>query len=642
MDVVSPEIFKQAEQHLREVLDGKFVYFERLVRQAGVERWDGVTYVPDAQPDGSVRGLFLMVEDITERKKNEESMKLAALMYQNSAEGMLVTDAEGRILSVNPAFSQISGYAEQEVLGRRAYELTSGRQDLSFFTQVRQSIGRTGHWAGEIWHQHKNGEHYLVSLRFNTVFDEQGQVFRLVALFTDITKKKASEELIWKQANFDALTGLPNRRMFHEHLRLEMKKTDRSHLPMALVFIDLDHFKEINDTLGHDKGDLLLKEVAGRLGQCVRGTDIVARLGGDEFTVILSELHNSSDVVRIAQEILKRMAAPFTLNEDIAHISSSIGITLYPDDGDSAETLIKNADQAMYAAKQQGRNRFNYFAPFMQEATRVRMALGNEMREAVGRDELRIVFQPIIELASGRICKAEALVRWQHPLRGLMSPHEFIAIAEHTGSIVGIGDWVFRQAAREAKRLQQMALPEFQICVNKSAWQFRDDGSNYQEWLNFLAELDLQAHNIIIEVTEDLLLDPDNAIADKFKAFRKANMQVSLDDFGTGYCSVAFLKRFDIDYIKIDPSFVSNLAEGTDGITLCGAIIAMAHKLGIQVIAEGIETPQQMQALQSVGCDFGQGYLFSRPISSEELEKTIRNQYLPVDNSLDIHRTTCE
>lgn len=642
VDVVSPAIFKQAEQHLHEVLGGKFVYFERLVSSAAGERWDGVSYVPDVQPDGAVRGLFLMVEDITERKKNEESTKLAALMYQNSAEGMLVTDAEGRILSVNPAFSQISGYAEHEVLGRRAYELTSGRQDLGFFTQVRQAIGRTGHWAGEIWHQHKNGEHYLVSLRFNTVFDEQGQVFRLVALFTDITKKKASEELIWKQANFDALTGLPNRRMFHEHLRLEMKKTDRSHLPMALVFIDLDHFKEINDTLGHDKGDMLLKQVAERLGQCVRGTDIVARLGGDEFTVILSELHNSSDVVRIAQEILKKMAAPFALNEDIAHISSSIGITLYPDDGDSAETLMKNADQAMYAAKQQGRNRFNYFAPFMQEATRVRMALGNEMREAVGRDELRIVFQPIIELASGRICKAEALVRWQHPQRGLMSPHEFIAIAEHTGAIVGIGDWVFRQAAREAKRLQQMALPEFQICVNKSAWQFRDDGSNYQEWLDFLAELDLQAHNIIIEVTEDLLLDPANAIADKFKAFRAANMQVSLDDFGTGYCSVAFLKRYDIDYIKIDPSFVSNLAEGTDGITLCGAIIAMAHKLGIQVIAEGIETPQQMQALQSVACDFGQGYLFSKPISGSELENSIKNQYAPVDKSLDIHRTTCE
>ena len=642
VDVVSPAIFKQAEQHLHEVLGGKFVYFERLVSNAAGERWDGVSYVPDVQPDGAVHGLFLMVEDITERKKSEESTKLAALMYQNSAEGMLVTDAEGRILSVNPAFSQISGYAEHEVLGRRAYELTSGRQDLGFFTQVRQAIGRTGHWAGEIWHQHKNGEHYLVSLRFNTVFDEQGQVFRMVALFTDITKKKASEELIWKQANFDALTGLPNRRMFHEHLRLEMKKTDRSHLPMALVFIDLDHFKEINDTLGHDKGDMLLKQVAERLGQCVRGTDIVARLGGDEFTVILSELHNSSDVARIAQEILKKMAAPFSLNEDIAHISSSIGITLYPDDGDSAETLMKNADQAMYAAKQQGRNRFNYFAPFMQEATRVRMALGNEMREAVERDELRIVFQPIVELASGRICKAEALVRWQHPQRGLMSPHEFIAIAEHTGAIVGIGDWVFRQAAREAKRLQQMALPEFQICVNKSAWQFRDDGSNYQEWLDFLAELDLQAHNIIIEVTEDLLLDPDNAIADKFKAFRAANMQVSLDDFGTGYCSVAFLKRYDIDYIKIDPSFVSNLAEGTDGIALCGAIIAMAHKLGIQVIAEGIETPQQMQALQSVGCDFGQGYLFSKPISGLELEKSIKNQYAPVDKSLDIHRTTCE
>jgi diguanylate cyclase (GGDEF)-like protein/PAS domain S-box-containing protein len=577
-----------------------------------------------------------------ERKKNEESMKLAALLFQNSGEGMMVTDAEGLILTVNPAFSLLSGYTEKELLGHRGYEITSGREDISLFNRMFESVEQTGQWQGELWQRHKDGEEYLVAMHVNTVYDELGNPFRYVALLSDITEKKASEELIWRQANFDALTGLPNRRMFHEHLRLEMKKTDRSHLPMALIFVDLDYFKEINDTLGHDKGDLLLKEVAARLSNAVRGTDTVARLGGDEFTVIVSELRNAGDVVRTAQEILRQMSTPFNLDGNVAHISSSIGITLYPEDGADAETLINNADQAMYAAKQQGRNRFNYFAPFMQEATRVRMTLVNELREAISRDELRIMYQPIIDLSNCAICKAEALVRWQHPVRGLLNPVEFISVAESSGMIVGIGDWVFRQAAREVQKLQALGLPEFQVSVNKSAWQFKDDGSNYQQWLDFLQELKLNPNSIIIEVTENLLLDTANANSDRMLAFQHAHMQFSLDDFGTGYCSVAFLKRFNIDYIKIDPSFVSNLANGSDDVTLCEAIIAMAHKLGIKVIAEGIETPQQLAALTAAGCDLGQGYLFSRPISGEELEKQLQNQLTPVDKVLNIHRTTCE
>jgi diguanylate cyclase (GGDEF)-like protein/PAS domain S-box-containing protein len=577
-----------------------------------------------------------------ERKKNEESMKLAALLFQNSGEGMMVTDAEGLILTVNPAFSLLSGYTEKELLGHRGYEITSGREDMGLFDRMFESVEQTGQWHGELWQRHKDGEEYLVAMHVNTVYDELGNPFRYVALLSDITEKKASEELIWRQANFDALTGLPNRRMFHEHLRQEMKKTDRSHLPMALIFVDLDYFKEINDTLGHDKGDLLLKEVATRLSNAVRSTDTVARLGGDEFTVIVSELHNAGDVVRTAQEILRQMSTPFNLDGNVAHISSSIGITLYPEDGADAETLINNADQAMYAAKQQGRNRFNYFAPFMQEATRVRMTLVNELREAISRDELRIMYQPIIDLSNSTICKAEALVRWQHPVRGLLNPVEFIGVAESSGMIVGIGDWVFRQAAREVQKLQALGLPEFQVSVNKSAWQFKDDGSNYQQWLDFLQELKLSPNSIIIEVTENLLLDTANANSDRMLAFQHAHMQFSLDDFGTGYCSVAFLKRFNIDYIKIDPTFVSNLANGSDDVTLCEAIIAMAHKLGIKVIAEGIETPQQLAALTAAGCDLGQGYLFSRPISGEELEKQLQNQLAPVDKVMNIHRTTCE
>lgn len=299
-------------------------------------------------------------------RANEESMKLAALLFHNIGEGMMVTDADGRILTVNPAFSLLSGYTEQEVIGHRSYELTVGREGFEFFARMVHTIEQTGQWDGEVWHQHKDGAQYLAEIRFDTVHDEFGHPFRYVALLSDVTEKKASEELIWRQANFDALTGLPNRRMFYERLRQEMKKSDRSKLPMAVLFVDLDRFKEVNDTMGHDKGDLLLKQVAERLTASMRGTDVVARLGGDEFTGLLGELRNAADVTRTAQEILRQMSAPFDLDGDgrhIAHISSSIGITLYPQDGHDVETLMKNADQAMYGAKESGRNRFEYYAP---------------------------------------------------------------------------------------------------------------------------------------------------------------------------------------------------------------------------------------------------------------------------------------
>ena len=299
-------------------------------------------------------------------RANEESMKLAALLFHNIGEGMMVTDAEGRILTVNPAFSLLSGYTEQEVIGHRSYELTVGREGFEFFARMVHTIAHTGQWDGEVWHQHKDGAQYLAEIRFDTVHDEFGHPFRYVALLSDVTEKKASEELIWRQANFDGLTGLPNRRMFYERLRQEMKKADRSKLPMAVLFVDLDRFKEVNDTMGHDKGDILLKKVAERLTASMRGTDVVARLGGDEFTGLLGELRNAADVTRTAQEILRQMSAPFDLDGDgqhIAHISSSIGITLYPQDGNDVETLMKNADQAMYGAKESGRNRFEYYAP---------------------------------------------------------------------------------------------------------------------------------------------------------------------------------------------------------------------------------------------------------------------------------------
>lgn len=602
----------ELKEHVHQALAGKTVYFERPHHRHGLPCCDAITYVPDRDDTGEVKGLFVMAEDITARKQHEEASKLATLMYENASEGMMVTDADGRILSVNPAFSRISGYAPHEVLGHLAYELTSGKQDTKFFSRMRQTISESGHWEGEIWHQHKDGEHYLVSLRFNTVFDNAGNPLRHVALFTDITRKKATEEAIWKQANFDALTGLPNRRMFNDRLRTEMKKSARDIQPMALIFIDLDGFKAVNDTLGHDFGDLLLKQVAERLLQSVRNTDTVARLGGDEFTVILSELKDSGDVVRIVQEILHSMSKPFQLGQEVAGISASVGISLYPEDGRDAETLIKNADQAMYLAKQQGRNRFNFFAPFMQEASQMRIELCGELRNALKNKELLLLFQPIINLASGKVDKAEALIRWQHPQHGLLKPSEFIGMAENTGIIAAIGEWVFQEAVRQAAQMGY----GFQICVNKSAWQFRHEAVSVEHWLDLLKEYALPPDSIVIEVTESLLLDANREVCDRVQSLRNANVLISLDDFGHGYSSLNFLKRFQIDFLKLDTSF-------TDNRLLCEAIVTLAHKLGIQVIAEKIENQAQLEILRTSACDFGQGFLFGEPISAEKLHQLL-------------------
>jgi diguanylate cyclase (GGDEF)-like protein/PAS domain S-box-containing protein len=618
-EVLGETAYALSLPYIRAALNGEASSFERPRKLNGKQRFDAVTYIPEKQ-DGKVNGFFLLVEDITERKQAEEERMLTSLVYDNTSEGMMILETDGAIVNVNPAFSGITGYTLDDVYGRHLSDLAANRHPPEFFQEIRRSIGKSGHWQGEIWNRYKDGEPYLISIKFNTVYGADGKAFRRIALFSDITEKKASEEKIWKEANFDPLTGLPNRRMFHERLRQEMLKADRSSGPMALVFIDLDHFKEVNDTLGHALGDVLLKETAVRLSSSVRGSDTVARLGGDEFTVILGNLPEAGEVARIAEDILSRLAEPFFLGDNEAHISASIGITLYPDDGTTLDMLMKNADQAMYAAKERGRNRYNYFAPFMQQATHVRKLLAKELRQAVELDQLRVLYQPIVELRGGAIHKAEALLRWEHPDRGMLSPKDFLSIAEATGIIVPIGEWVFQQAIHQVKRLQSLAGPTFQVCVNKSALQFRDNGKHFRFWTEALAALDLPSNSIIVEVSEHLLHDAGKQVSDKLHAFRNAGVEVSLDDYGTGHSSLSFMQSMNIDYLKINPDFIARLGNSPADASLCEAIIVMAHKLGMKVIAEGVETEQQRTLLLLAGCDYGQGFLLARPMLATELE----------------------
>jgi diguanylate cyclase (GGDEF)-like protein/PAS domain S-box-containing protein len=566
-----------------------------------------------------------LVSIVLEQQRTHEQLFLAGKVFENSMDGILITDPSSSIISVNRAFSDISGYPAEEVIGKNPSVLASGRQDNEFYKNMWRSIRTAGSWRGEIWNKHKNGDHFPIWLSINGIYDKKGNVTHYLGIFSDISEVKRLDQIIWKQANFDYVTGLPNRNMFHDRLEQDLRKAQRRGAKVALFFIDLDHFKEINDSLGHGVGDILLKEAAQRIRNCVRETDTVSRLGGDEFTVVINNFENERVIGRIAEDILEKLAMPFYLEHEIAYISASIGITLFPSDATSIEALLKNADHAMYAAKNEGRNRYHYFTPVMQAAAELRRRIANDLRSAIAENQLQLYYQPIVDLAAGTIQKAEALLRWQHPEKGFISPEIFVPIAEETRMIVEIGDWVFKQAAKQAADWQAAYHQNFQISVNKSPVQFLVENRANASWLEYLREHKLGEQSIVIEITESLLLDANERVTKRLLEFRDAGIEVAIDDFGTGYSSLSYLKKFDIDYLKIDKSFIHNITPQSNDMVLCDAIISMAHRLGIKVIAEGVETEAQRDLLAAAGCDYAQGFFFSKPISAQEFERLLLN-----------------
>lgn len=561
-----------------------------------------------------------------ERSLAQESLKLAAMVYQNTSEAMMITDAENRIIAINPAFTELTGYPADRVLGKDPSILSSGRHDDAFYQDLWNNLNLHGHWQGEVWNRRSNGEEYVEWLTINTIYSDDGKVLRRVALFSDITEKKKVDELVWLQANYDTLTQLPNRRLFMDRLAQEIRKAHREKQQVALLFLDLDRFKEVNDTLGHHMGDELLIIAAQRIRACVRDSDTVARLGGDEFTIIIPELADVSNVGRVAQNIISSLSTYFQLETEQAYVSASIGITVYPEDADNVEDMLKNADQAMYAAKSAGRSCYRFFTHSMQQSAQLRMRLSRDLIRALQEDEFMVYYQPIVALSDNRIHKAEALLRWQHPTQGFISPTEFIPIAEDIGAIHNIGNWVFAQVTAQLVKWKKRYGPDFQISINKSPAQFHADGKTHDVWLDMLLSNDLNGSNIAVEITEGLLLNADASITEKLLNFSEAGIQVAIDDFGTGYSSLAYLKRFDIDYLKIDQSFIHNLSEDSSDYALCEAIVVMAHKLELKVIAEGVETEEQRRLLCAIGCDYAQGYLFARPVPAEEFETLMAAQ----------------
>ncbi|OIQ96956.1 cyclic di-GMP phosphodiesterase Gmr [mine drainage metagenome] len=580
--------------------------------------------------------FFSVIRDISKRKQIEtklrESEEKYRALFEESYDGLFISSPSGKYIDINLKAIQMFGYdTKEEMLGLDlAKDIYADPADRK---KIIASVNAHGFAEFEVVAKKKNGERITTLCSFTAVKDRSGAITAYRGIIRDITEKKRSEELIWRQANFDTLTGLPNRDMFRDRLGQAVKKSDREDLPLALLLIDLDQFKEVNDTLGHEVGDILLKEVAKRTRSCIRESDTLARLGGDEFTVVLPDVSVTGHIEDVAQKIIGRLAEPFQLGDEVVYISASIGITVYPNDADDIDALMKNADQAMYVAKGKGRNRYSYFTLSLQQVAQNRLRLINDLRGALKHSQFQVHFQPIIELTTGQIQKAEALIRWKHPERGMVSPADFIPLAEETGLINEIGNWVFREAARWAGSWDKLFKERCQISVNMSPVQFHLNVNMCDDWMKYLAELGLAGNSIVIEITEGLLLHAGAEVTDNLLKFRDAGIQVAIDDFGTGYSTLSYLKRFDIDYLKIDRSFVTNLEKDADNMALCEAIIVMSHKLGLKVIAEGVETEAQRSLLASAGCDFAQGYLFSKPVPPEQFEKLLKLNNGPHLNS---------
>lgn len=573
-------------------------------------------------------GDIRVSSDITERKKIEQALKLSDMVYQAIGEAILVMDAAHRIVTINPAFSQLTGYAEDELVGQPLSLLKEGTNEPLFGEDMEHQLEETGHCSGAWRSRRKDGQFAQDWLQIDTIYDPRRQVRLRIGMFSRVTDQKQAKQTIWQQANFDVVTGLPNRSRFRDRLRHEIQKAARAGDRLALMFIDLDQFKEVNDTLGHDAGDILLRQAADRISACVRGVDAVARLGGDEFTVIMTALRDGAAIERVARKILRTLSTPFRIEDTTLHISASIGITLFPQDAINADALVKNADQAMYAAKERGRNQFNYFLPRMQQEAQASMRMGNDLRHALAGNQLELLYQPIIALGTGQVTKAEALLRWRHPRQGMIHPETFIPIAERTGLIVPIGEWVWQQAQRQAAHWRRDLHPDFQVSVNMSPAQVRNPDAARAPWNGFTPPLPTVVgplHNeIVVEITEGLLLEASDTVSRRMQLFHDAGIQLSIDDFGTGYSALSYLKRFHIDYLKIDKVFVRTMTANSHDLALCEGIIMLGHKLGIQVVAEGVETDEQRKLLTSAGCDFAQGFLFAAPLLPKQLEQRLR------------------
>lgn len=572
-------------------------------------RWHGLAIRGDA---GVVTRVVGMITDVTEHKRSERHLRLAAAVFASSHDGLVVTDLDAVISAINPAFSQITGYAEDEILGKTMRTMHSGRHDREFYRAMWGALTSTGVWQGEIWNRRKNGEIFLQQLAIRTVYDDKGAPQNYVGAFQDITQIKHSEFELDRIAHYDSLTDLPNRTLLASLLDLAVSRAGKS---CAVLFLDLDRFKTVNDSLGHMAGDTVLKAAADRIHAALDGDATLGHYGADEFVVILEEIEGPHDAAMTATRLIDELARPFTVGDGEIYLGASVGISLHPFDADDAAQLLQHANTALAEAKAQGRGIYAFYTQALTRSARVRMEMEADLRRGLAREEFRLNFQPVVDLSSGRIVGAEALVRWQSPALGLVPPNRFIPLAEETGLIEPLGDWVLEEACRQMVHWTEAGADLDFIAVNLSPRQFQR-GALCAHMEDVLRRTGLPAARLEVEITENVLFGAAASAERKLHDMRDSGVRIALDDFGTGYSSLAYLKRFPISKLKIDRSFVHDLPRAADA-EIATAIISIARALGLDVVAEGIETPEQCAFLKGRGCGYGQGYLFGRAVTSE-------------------------
>lgn len=629
---IHPEDREKFKYELAEHLQGRTPFFEveyRIERSPGNWVWI-LERGKVVESDGNQQAIRMTgtSRNITSRKLIENELILSSQVLNSMNEAVVVASLDYRIRSVNPAFCAITGYTERQICDKYLVHLAYSRQQRGLFNNIEQQLLRHKHWAGEIWIRNKGRKALLVWLEINQVIDIKGETSHFVAVFTDITERKKAEEDLRFLASFDTLTGLPNRTLFQDRLNHAISQAHRSNNIVALLFLDLDRFKHINDSMGHHIGDLLLKAVARRLQNAVREGDTVARLGGDEFTIILEGVAKTKAATLISEKVLRAFQAPFLLDDKSLTISTSIGISLYPNDADNADSLIKFADTAMYHAKSLGRNNFQFYTHELNEMATRHVQLEAGLKQAIARNELSLVYQPKFSLRDGSLTGLEALLRWHHAELGPISPVEFIPLAEETGIINQIGLWVINHACQQLAQWNELGFTDFSMAINLSARQLKADIISTIEVA--LAVSGLPAKSLELELTESMIMGNPQESVTILAKLKALGLTIAVDDFGTGYSSLSYLKRFPIDTLKIDREFVRDITNDPDDAAMTSAIIALAHSLELNVVAEGVETQEQLNFLALQGCDQVQGFLLSKPLSAKDCLILLANQSKPL------------
>lgn len=571
--------------------------------------------------------VLLNVQNISAEIQHKEQLNLIAKVFETTSEGIMITNARSEIMMVNQGFTQITGYAAEEAIGKKPNTLQSGWQDRLFYQNMWQSILGTGKWEGEIWNRRKNGELYAEWLSIYRVKDEQDNVSNYIGVFIDITEKKRTQEKINQLAYFDVLTGLPNRQLFTDRIEHAINKAKRTKNSLALLFFDLDNFKTVNDSIGHHAGDLLLKGVSQRVNEIIRDSDTFARLGGDEFTIILEDIGNKEQVISVAEKIIMSLSQPFIIDSKEVYTSASIGACIYPEDAKSLQEMMQYADTAMYRAKEKGKKGFEFYTSVMNKEARRHMEIEVGLRKAIAKDQLSLNYQPQVDMSSNRIVGVEALVRWIDPEKGFISPGEFIPIAESSDLMGKIENWVLKTAANQLKIWHEKGI-KISMSINISDYNFRKNDF-VATTINTLKTSGLDIDNFDLELTERIVMD-SNESYHKISQLKEAGFQLSLDDFGTGQSSLSYLKRFNIDKLKIDKSFVDDIPDDKQSCEIANAIVSLAKAMNMITVAEGIESDEQQAFLSALGCDYYQGYLFSKPLPAQQFEEFYHRCSTPI------------